>query len=180
MQKQYKNTSQQIKELALCLHNIALYMQLQYRKISVIAFVEVLSLVVNFVFLRFESIIICKLGSVALTVSLLFVVDIVTMIGYVMLRRIGISFRHSYKKGLEILQTMADKSEWTRYKRKLIYRGDNENMSNAVDIFFSLSEKKWSPCRSEKRYYIILMLIIPFSILCSILAFILKAIFIIS
>ena len=177
MSEQNNETSQQLKRLAIDLHNIALSMRVQYRFLSFLVFVEVLCLVIIPGFIVFENRILQELDSAILAIFILLIVDVVALIIYVRLRRRGSSFRISYQEGRGILQTMADKAEWTRYKKRLIYRGNDEKTSYAVDDFFSVSEKTWSPCRSERRYYSLLVLMFPLYVLSSFFAFILKAIF---
>lgn len=177
MSEQNKETSQQLKKLAIDLHNIALSMRAQYRLLSFLAYAEVLCLVVMSGFIVFGNRILRELDSAFLAIFLLLVVDIVAIFTYIRLRRRGLYFRKSYQEGLGILKTMADRAEWTRYKKRLIYRGNDESISNAVDDFFSVSERTWSPCRSERRYYSILVLMFPLYVLSSFFAFILKAMF---
>lgn len=172
MLEQNKETVQQLKGLAICLKNIAQTMRVQYRILSLLAYAEVLYLIVISVFLRFSSRVIQELDSAFYTIILLLIVDMFAIVNYVRLCKQGHSFRQKYQEGREILQTMADKAEWTRYKKRLIYRGSDENTTKAIDAFFSVSEKMWSPCRSEKKYYIILALMVPVYVLISFLAFV--------
>lgn len=174
MLEQNKYTSLQLKGLALGLHNISLMMRTQYRVLSSLAFAAVLCLVIILGFIFGVSWILRELDSVFLGAILLLIVDIVAIFIYVRLRRRGMSFRRKYQEGCEILKNLADKAEWTSYKKRLIYRGNWEYTSYAVDEFFSISEKIWSPCRSEIRYYAILVLVFPPIVSSSFIAFILK------
>lgn len=173
--EQNKDTSLQLKELALGLHNISLSMRVQYRTLSSLAFAEVFCLVIILLLFLFGSRTLRDLNSIILAAILLVIVDIIAIIIYVRLRRNEMSFRKKYQEGRGILKIMADKAEWTNYKKKLIYRGNEEKTSSAVDAFFSVSEKMWSPCRSEKRYYAILVFVFPPFVAGAFLAFIVKA-----
>lgn len=176
MAEQNKETVQYLKELAEYMQDIARTMRVQYRILSFWAYAEVLSFVAISVFMVSCNRILHESGTVFPAVLLLLILNGLSFVFYVLLRKQGKSFRQKYKEGREMLQTMADKAEWSRYKKKLIYKGNDESVSNAIYDFFSISEKLWSPCRLEKKYYTILILIFPPYTLISFLAFIAKAI----
>ena len=67
---------------------------------------------------------------------------------------------------------MSDKAEWTRYKRRLIYRGNDVEVSEAVDDFFITSEQLWSPSRSEKKYFYTLIRLSPIIVITLLIAMI--------
>lgn len=171
-----KETVQHLKELAEYMQDIARTMRVQYRVLSFLAYTEVLSFIAVSVFMVFCNRILRESGSVFPAVSLLLIIDGLSIVIYVLLRKQGRTFLQKYKEGREMLQTMADKAEWTRYKKRLIYKGNDERVSNAIDDFFSVSEKLWSPCRLEKRYYAILVLVFPPYLLSSFFVFVAKAI----
>lgn len=174
MSEQNKETTQQLKELALDLQNIAMTMRSQYRLLSFLVNTEVLFLFIISIFVALCNRIVREFDSVFSVILLLLIINFFAIINYMKLRKQGISFRKKYQEGRKILQIMADKAEWTRYKKRLIYKGNDEKTSNAVDFFFYIAEKKWSPCRTEKKYYAFLLLTVPFFIIYSFIAFVVK------
>lgn len=176
MAEQNKETFQQLKKYASHLQKIVFMMQSQYRTLTFFAYAVVLCLIVILILLIFVSTIIRKSESFIFAIVLMVIVYIVSIVDYMQLRKQGMIFRQKYQEGRKVLQIMVDKAEWSRYKKRLIYRGNDEIMDNAIDKFFLTSEKVWSPCRSEKRFFSILMLIFPSYILISFIAFIIKLI----
>lgn len=175
--KQNKETIQQLKEFATKLSNISLLLHAQYRSLVFLVYIESSCLVIILITFAFCSKIQRELIPILLSILWLFTVDAVTIMIYLRLRRRGKTFIQNFNEGCSILQNMADRAEWTQYKKKLIYKGNDSTINDAVNSFFSVSERTWSPRRSEKKYYAILVHISPLLILYLSLAFLLKVIF---
>ena len=106
---------------------------------------------------------------------MLLFLDSISFIVLVRMLKAADCFRKTYYEGRDILKDMADKAEWTRYKKRLIYKGSEESVNNVVEGFIKVTEKAWSPFRTENRYYFILVTIFIPYIISSIMVFIIKA-----
>lgn len=175
--RQNRETKQQLKDLATRLSKISFLMHAQYRSIAFLVYVELSCLVVILITFAFCSKIQRELTSILLSILWLFTVDTVTIMIYLRLRSRGKTFIHNFNEGCKILQNMADKAEWTRYKKRLIYNGNDNSINDAVNSFFSISEKIWSPRRSDVKYYSLLTRMLPTFVLYISLAYLLKVIF---
>lgn len=173
---QNRETIQQLKNLATRLNNISFLMHAQYRSIAFLVYVELSCLVVILITFAFCGKIQRELTSILLSILWLFTVDTVTIMIYLRLRSRGKAFIHNFNEGYKILQNMADKTEWTRYKKRLIYNGNDNSINGVVNYFFSISEKIWSPRRSDGKYYSLLTRMLPIFVLYISLAFLLKII----
>lgn len=175
---QNKETVQQLKELSTSLHSISLIMQAQYQVLVFWIYVELFCLVVILITLAFCSKILQEYNAILLSILWFLGVDVVTIMTYFKLRRSGKTFIRDFNKGCDILRIIADRAEWTRYKKELIYKGNNNTINDAVNSFFSVSERCWSPRRSEKRYYTILVRFLPIFVSYISLAFLLNVLFV--
>lgn len=171
-----KETLQNLKELSSGLQLIVYKLQIQYRALSMMANVLVVCFLNITFLLMFCKKIILELDSVIYPCLMLISIDAISIIVFIRLLKAASYFRKTYYEGRDILKNMADKAEWTRYKKRLIYKGTEESVNNVVEGFFKVTEKAWSPFRTENRYYFMLVTIfIPF-IFSSFIVFIIKAI----
>lgn len=171
-----KDTLQKLKELSSSLQLIVDKLQSQYLVLSRLANVMVVCFLNITLLLMFCKKLILEIDSVIYPCLMLISIDAISIIVFIRLLNAAACFRKTYYEGREILKDMADKAEWTRYKKRLIYRGREESVNNVVEGFFKVTEKAWSPFRTENRYYFMLVTIfIPF-IFSSFILFIIKAI----
>ena len=170
-----KETLQKLKELSSSLQLIVDKLQSQYRELSRLANVMVVCFLNIIFLLMFCKKLILGLDSVIYPVLMLISIDTISIMVFIRLIKAAACFRKTYYEGRDILKDMADKAEWTRYKKRLIYKGSEESVNNVVEGFFKVTEKAWSPFRTENRYYFILVTIFIPYIISSIMVFIIKA-----
>ena len=170
-----KETLQKLKELSSSLQLITDKLQSQYRVLSGLANIMVVCFLNITFLLMFCKKLILVFDSVIYPFLMLLFLDSISFIVLVRMLKAAACFRKTYYEGRDILKDMADKAEWTRYKKRLIYKGSEESVNNVVEGFFMVTEKAWSPFRTENRYYVMLVTIyIPY-IISSIIVFIIKA-----
>lgn len=171
-----KDTLQKLKELSSSLQLIVDKLRSQYRILSSLANVMVVCFLNITFLLIFCKKLILGLGSAIDPFLMLISMDAILVIAFIRLLKAAACFRKTYFEGRDILKDMADIAEWTRYKKRLIYKGKEESVSNVVEGFFKVTEKAWSPFRTENRYYFMLVTIfIPF-IFSSFIVFFIKVI----
>lgn len=177
MSEQNKETIKELKSLVSSLRNITEAMSDNYVILSRIVIKELISLFLLFIILLFYSRVMNNslyvLPCLAILALLLF---LLTMMSYKLVK-LGTRHNEFYNEGKHIIKTMADKAEWTTFKKKLIYNGNDVEVSNSVNDFFYISEKIWSPSRTEKRYYISLVASMPVVILATLAIIAIKFIF---
>lgn len=171
-----KETLQKLKELSSSLQLIVDKLLSQYRVLARLANVMVVCFLNITFLLMFCKKLILGLDSVVYSVLMLISIDTISIMVFIRLIKAASCFRKTYYEGRDILKDMADKAEWTRYKKRLIYKGTEESVNNVVEGFFKVTEKAWSPFRTENRYYFMLVtFFIPF-ILSTLIVFIIKVI----
>lgn len=171
-----KETLQKLKELSSSLQLIVDKLLSQYRVLARLANVMVVCFLNITFLLMFCKKLILGLDSVVYSVLMLISIDTISIMVLIRLIKAASCFRKTYYEGRDILKDMADKAEWTRYKKRLIYKGTEESVNNVVEGFFKVTEKAWSPFRTENRYYFMLVtFFIPF-ILSTLIVFIIKVI----
>lgn len=170
-----KETLQKLKELSSGLQLIVDKLQSQYRVLSGLANIMVVCFLNITFLLMFCKKLILVFDSVIFPFFMLIFMDAISFIVLVRMLKAAAYFRKTYYEGRDILKDMADKAEWTRYKKRLIYKGSEESVNNVVEGFFMVTEKAWSPFRTENRYYVMLVTIFIPYIISSIIVFIIKA-----
>ena len=170
-----KETLQKLKELSSSLQLIVDKLQSQYRVLSGLANILVVCFLNITFLLMFCKKLLLVFDSVIFPFLMLIFLDSISFIVLVRMLKAAACFRKTYYEGRDILKDMADKAEWTRYKKRLIYKGTEESVNNVVEGFFMVTERVWSPFRTENRYYFMLVTIFIPYIISSILVFIIKA-----
>lgn len=170
-----KETLQKLKELSSSLQLIVDKLQSQYRVLSGLANILVVCFLNITFLLMFCKKLLLVFDSVIFPFLMLLFLDSISFIVLVRMLKAAACFRKTYYEGRDILKDMADKAEWTRYKKRLIYKGTEESVNNVVEGFFMVTERVWSPFRTENRYYFMLVTIFIPYIISSILVFIIKA-----
>lgn len=177
MSEQNKETIKELKSLVSNLQVITKAMSDNYAVLSKIVIQELLILFFLFILLLIYGRIVNNsfyvLPCLAILSILLF---LLSMIGYKLVK-LGAKHKEYFTEGKHIIKTMADKAEWTTFKKRLIYNGNDAEVSNSVNDFFIVSEKTWSPSRTEKRYFISLVASLPMVILSTLLIIAIKVIF---
>lgn len=169
-----KETLQKLKELSSSLQLIVDKLQSQYRVLSGLANILVVCFLNITFLLMFCKKLILVFDSVIFPFLMLIFLDSISFIVLVRMLKAAACFRKTYYEGRDILKDMADKAEWTRYKKRLIYKGTEESVNNVVEGFFMVTERVWSPFRTENRYYFMLVTIFIPYIISSIIVFIIK------
>lgn len=166
-----KETLRELKSLASSLRRITLAMRDNYVVLRRFVIQEIyLFLILLLVFaigVRFMT-------ELFILVYMVFPALIIILLALTIIKLAQLGEKHNqyYIQGREIIKTMSDKAEWTRYKKRLIYRGNDVEVSQAVDDFFIASEQLWSPSRSEKNCYYTLMRLSPIIIVTLLIAII--------
>ena len=169
-----KETLQKLKELSSSLQLIVDKLQSQYRVLSGLANILVVCFLnITFLLMFCKKLILVFDSGIYPFLMLLFL-DSISFIVLVRMLKAAACFRKTYYEGRDILKDMADKAEWTRYKKRLIYKGTEESVNNVVEGFFMVTERVWSPFRTENRYYFMLVTIFIPYIISSIIVFIIK------
>lgn len=171
MPEDNKETLKELKSLAFSLRRITLAMRDNYAVLR--------RFIIQEIYLTLILILMFAIGARFMTglyilVYMIFPALIIILLALTItkLTKMGEKHNQYYIQGREIIKTMSDKAEWTRYKRRLIYRGNDIEVliSRAVDDFFIISEQFWSPSRSEKNYYYTLLRLSPFFIVTLLIA----------
>lgn len=166
-----KETLQELKSLASSLRKITLAMRDNY--------VALRRFVIQEIYLLLILVLMLAIGSrlkegVYVLLYMVFPVIIISLLSLTIIKLTKLGEKHTqyYNQGRETIKTMSDKAEWTRYKRRLIYRGNDVEVSEAVDDFFITSEQLWSPSRSEKKYFYTLIRLSPIIVITLLIAMI--------
>lgn len=151
MPEDNKETLRELKSLAYSLRRITLAMRDNYAVLRRFVFQEIYL----FLILLLLFVIGARLMTLYMLVYMVFLVLIIFLLALTIIKLTQLGEKHNqyYIQGREIIKTMSDKAEWTKYKKRLIYRGNDVEVSQAVDDFFIVSEQLWSPSRSEINCY---------------------------
>jgi len=171
MPEDNKETLKELKSLASSLRRITLAMRDNYIDLRRFVIQEICLLLILVLILAISARF--MMGAYIL-VYLVFPAIIISLqaLTIIKLTKLGEKHNQFYNQGRETIKTMSDKAEWTKYKRRLIYRGNDVDVSEAVDDFFIASEQLWSPSRSEKNYYYTLMRLSPIIVITLLIAII--------
>ena len=169
MPEDNKETLIELKSLAYLLRRITLAMRDNYAVLRRFVFQEI--------YLFLILVVVFAIGTRLITELYIFVymvfpalIIILLALTIIKLTQLGEKHNQYYIQGREIIKTMSDKAEWTRYKKRLIYRGNDVEVSESVDDFFIVSEQLWSPSRSEKNCYYTLVRLSPIIIITFLIA----------
>lgn len=171
MQEDNKDTLKELKSLASSLRRITLAMRDNYFDLRRFVIQEICLLLILVLMLVISARL--MLGAYII-IYLVFPTIIISLqvLTIIKLTKLGEKHNHFYNQGRETIKTMSDKAEWTRYKRRLIYKGNDVDVSKAVDDFFITSEQFWSPSRSEKNYFSTLIRLSPIIVITLLIAII--------
>lgn len=171
MPEDNKETLIELKSLAYSLRRITLAMRDNYAVLRRFVFQEIYLFLILLVVFAIGARLMRELY---MLIYMVFPALIIFLLALTIIKLTQLGEKHNqyYIQGREIIKTMSDKAEWTRYKKRLIYRGNDVEVSQAVDDFFIVSEQLWSPSRSEKNYYYTLVRLSPIIIVTLLIAII--------
>lgn len=176
MLEQNKEIYKHLRNLSKSLNDLSTSLCMKYRRLRVLVYLELWFVILIVIFLFFMQEIIIRVNS--FLVFSIYIITLFLMVSiYSKLRVIEQDFKSTYNDGLMVLRTMVDETEWTIYRRRLIYKGNIDNVLFSIDKFSYMYNRIWSPCRKDYNYYRYIVLFIPMVIISSIIITTIRMVF---